>query len=328
MVDINLIGDNQAQFDEDNDKKSQDTYNSDSSGFDQSSYMRGGSMDQDYTKVIRRGGSKAGVYILFFIVIALLAATAYILFKSPQKKATRTQADFQSFTEPEAKDDSSGTKITPAGEEASLQTGYIAPGLKEKIVQSQLGINTIGQIVNTIPTNVDFTMITYSDGNFLFELLAQGNNDINNVSSLLQQKLYSADIKLLSRDTRNIKGRQYYQALIKGSVNPEEAPANVQQPRFLTLEEFHQWLINICQESGLTIKQFDRGVEKNEGELIVQPIKFRAFGLKGNAINLLQQISNENINVGFEKISLIANDVDLSNPYIHLVMNIALFRTI
>ncbi len=318
MVDINLIGDNQAQFDEDNDKDFKDTYNSDSSGLDQSSYMRGGAMDQDYTKVIRRGGSKASVYILFFIVIALLAATAYILFKSPQKNAKQTQTG----------DDTAGTKITPAGEEASLQTGYIAAGLKEKIIQSKLGINTIGQIVNTIPTNVDFTMITYSDGNFLFELLAHGNNDINNVSSLLKKKLYFANIKLLSRDTRTIKGRQYYQALINGSVNPEEAPTDVQQPRFLTSEEFHRWLITICQESGLTIKQFDRGVEKKEGELIVQPIKFRAFGLKGNAINLLQQILNENINVGFEKISLIANDVDLSNPYIHLVMNIALFRTI
>ena len=328
MVDINLIGDNQAKFDEDNDKDLQDTYNSDSSGFDQSSYMRGGAMDQDYTKVIRRGGSKVGVYILFFIVIALLAATAYILFKSPQKNANQTKTDVESFTEPGAMNDTAGTKITPAGEETSLTTEYIAPGLKEKIIQSKLGINTIGQIVNTIPTNVDFTMITYSDGNFLFELLAQGKNDINNVSSLLQQKLYSADIKLLSRDIRNIKGRQYYQALINGRVNTEEAPVGVQQPRFLTSEEFHQRLITICQEAGLTIKQFDAGVEKNEGELIVQPIKFRAFGLKGNAINLLQQISIENINVGFEKISLIVNDTDLSNPYITLVMNITIFRTI
>ena len=251
MVDINLIGDNQAQFDEDNDKDFKDTYNSDSSGLDQSSYMRGGAMDQDYTKVIRRGGSKASVYILFFIVIALLAATAYILFKSPQKNAKQTQTG----------DDTAGTKITPAGEEASLQTGYIAAGLKEKIIQSKLGINTIGQIVNTIPTNVDFTMITYSDGNFLFELLAHGNNDINNVSSLLKKKLYFANIKLLSRDTRTIKGRQYYQALINGSVNPEEAPTDVQQPRFLTSEEFHRLLITFCQESGLTIKKFDRGVE-------------------------------------------------------------------
>ena len=57
MVDINLIGDNQDQFDENDDKNFHDDYNSDPGGFDQSSYMRGESMDQqDYTKVIRWGG--------------------------------------------------------------------------------------------------------------------------------------------------------------------------------------------------------------------------------------------------------------------------------
>ena len=332
MVDINLIGDNQDQFDEDNDENFQDSYNSDTSGFDQSSYMKGGAMDnQDYTKVIRRGGSKAGVYILFIIVVALLAGTAYILFKSPNKAVKQTQSGFQSLdalTEQEGVDDTAVTTITPQTEATSSPTEYIAPALREKIIQSKLGINTIGQIVNTIPTNVDFTMITYSDGKFLFELLAQGSNDISNVSSLLQQKLYSADIKLLSRDSRNIKGRQYYQALINGSVNTEETSESVQQPQFLSSQELHQRLTEICQENSLTIKQFDSGVEKDDGDLIVHPIKFRAFGLKGNAINLLQQISNENINVSFSKISLIANDVDLSNPYITLVMNIVLYRTL
>ena len=62
MVDINLIGDDQDQFEDDNEKDFNDNYNSDSNDFDQSSYMKGGAMDnQDYTKVIRKGGSKAGV---------------------------------------------------------------------------------------------------------------------------------------------------------------------------------------------------------------------------------------------------------------------------
>jgi len=332
MVDINLIGDNQAQFDdEDNDKNLQDNFNSEE--FGESPYMRGGAIDnQDYTKVIRRSGSKAGVYILFFIVIALLAATAYILFKNPKKTGTQIQNDFQALTEAKVADDTAMTPITSSEEEVTPSTiEYIAPAIKEKIIQSHLGVNTIRQIVNTIPTNVDFTMLNYSDGAFLLELLAQGNNDINNVSSLLKQRLSSIDIKIISRDNRSIKGKQYYQALINGTVNTEQTYGGeniIQQPQFLASEELRQSLANICQESGITMKQFDSGVEKNDGELIVQPIKCKVTGLKANTTSLIQNLLNENINISFEKISLIGNEFDLSNPYFTLVMNLSLYRKI
>jgi hypothetical protein len=197
------------------------------------------------------------------------------------------------------------------------------------MVKSQVGINTVEQIVNTIPANVDFTMITYSDGKFLSEILAKQSSDIENVGRLLGQKFTTADVKILSRDTRNVKGIQYHQALINGSLDQKEATSAikpVQQPRFLTAEQFQQRIKAICQESGLTIKQFDVGAEKSEATLSIQPIKFRAFGLKANATNLLRQILEENLNVSLSKISLIANDVDVSNPYNTLVINIGLFK--
>ena len=330
MVDINLIGDDQDQFDDDNEKDFQDNYNSESNEFDQGSYMKGGAMDnQDYTKVIRRGGSKTGVYILFIIVIALLAGTAYLLFK-PAKKSDIAQPDQHMISESQIDDDAEGMDNSQTDEfDSSTSLDTITPELKEKVIQAQEGINTIEQIVNTIPANVDFTMITYSDGVFLSELLAGRESDIDNVNSLLKQKLNSAEIKVLSRDQRNVKGKQYYQALINGTLDQEEMSGtanNAQQPRFLSTEEFRQRMTDMCQESNLTVKQFDAAAEKTVGGLIIQPIIFRAFGLKANATSILNQILSEHINISFSKISLIANDIDLSNPYIALVMNIELYR--
>ncbi|MBC8184252.1 hypothetical protein H8E88_24420 [candidate division KSB1 bacterium] len=326
MVDINLIGDDQDQFEDDNEKDFNDNYDSDSNDFDQSSYMKGGTMDnQDYTKVIRKGGSKAGVYILFIIVIALLAVVAYILFKS-EKTEEIAQQDFP-YTETQLEDDTAGTNIDQPDEfDSSLPSETISPELKEKVIQCQVGINTIEQIVNTIPANVDFTMITYSDGKFLSELLATREGDIDNVNTQLKQRINSATIKILSRDKRNVKGKQYYQALINGSLNQDAMTGTARQPMFLSSEEFRQKLTTMCQESNLTVKQFNVAVEKSEGSLIIQPIKFRAFGLKANATSILKQILAENLNISFSKISLIANDIDLSNPYIALVMNIELYR--
>jgi len=330
MVDINLIGDDQDQFDDDNEKDFQDTYNSESNEFDQGSYMKGGAMDnQDYTKVIRRGGSKTGVYILFIIVIVLLAVTAYILFK-PEKTGEIAQPEQPLITETQLDEDTARTNIGQTDEfDSSLPSDTITPELKEKVIQAQIGINTVEQIVNTIPANVDFTMITYSDGKFLSELLARRDNDIDNVSTLLKQKISSANIKILSRDKRSLKDKQYYQALINGSLNQDEMTGveNIaQQPMFLSSAEFRQRLTTMCQESNLTVKQFDVAGEKSVGGLIIQPIIFRAFGLKANATSMLNRILSENLNISFSKISLIANDIDLSNPYIALVMNIELYR--
>ena len=327
MVDINLIGDDQDQFEDDNEKDFNDNYNSDSNDFDQSSYMKGGAMDnQDYTKVIRKGGSKAGVYILFIIVIVLLAVVAYILFK-PGKPGEITQPDLPLITETQYEEDTTGITIDQEDDfDSSLPSETITPELKEKVIESQVGINTIGQIENTIPANVDFTMITYSDGKFLSELLATNEGDIDNVKTQLDQRLNSVTIKVLSRDKRNVKGKQYYQALINGSLNQDGMSGATQQPVFLSSEEFRQKLTMMCQESNLTVKQCDVAAEKREGNLFVQPIKFRAFGLKTDATSILEQILAENLNISFSKISLIANDIDLSNPYIALVMNIELYR--
>ena len=147
------------------------------------------------------------------------------------------------------------------------------------------------------------------------------------MNRLLEQRFSNAEVKTVSRDTRNIKGTLYFQALINGNLTQMETHrAAAVQPQFLTSEQFRQRITALCQEAGLTIKQFEAGSEKREANLFLQPIKFRAFGLKAKATTLLRQIMDENLNVSFSKISLIANDVDSSNPYISLVINIGLYR--
>ena len=87
-------------------------------------------------------------------------------------------------------------------------------------------------------------------------------------------------------------------------------------------------LTNMCRQAGLTIKQFDSGREKAEGEFRVLPIKFKAAGQKSNIFAFLQQLVSSNINISFSKIALIAKDVSLSNPDFTLLLNIGLYRMI
>ncbi|UCE05863.1 MAG: hypothetical protein JSW07_20105, partial [bacterium] len=83
MVDINLIGDDQAQFEgEENEKEFQESYESDLNEPTPSSYLDSGHIaDSDYTRMISRGGSKKLVYILAACSIILLAAVAWFIFQ-------------------------------------------------------------------------------------------------------------------------------------------------------------------------------------------------------------------------------------------------------
>jgi len=228
-------------------------------------------------------------------------------------------------------DTSNAFSLEPETNIIPTTTTSLAPALREKIVKSHRGISTVSDILNTIPSNINFTMISYSDGKFLLEFLASGDADINHVNSQLQQNLYSADVKLLSKENRNVQSRLLHQALVNGNVDFNQSTgelSNPQEPTYLSSTDIKNQLSDICQQAGLTIKQFDAGLEKADGEFVILPIKFKAVGKKDNILAFLQQLLHANINISFSKISLIANEIDLTNPNVTLLLNIGLYRMI
>lgn len=331
MVDINLIGDDQAQQEgEENEKDFRDTYESDIDEPTPSHYMGSGHIDDsDYTKVISRGGSKKLVYILAACSIILLAVVAYFMFQ-PGKSKKPVFEPTTTVPEPKIVEDTTQAfSFEPTSDMVSTQP--ILPALRDKIVKSHKGINTVRDILNTIPSNINFTMITYSDGKFLFEFLAASDADIENVNNQLKQNLYSANINLVSKDNRNIQRRQLRQALVNGDVDLNQITSGLtspQEPAYLSSSELQNQLSNICRQSGLTIKQFDAGLEKSDGDFMDLPIKFKAVGSKDNILAFLQQLLSQNINISFSKISLIANDVGMTDSNITLLLNMELYRLI
>ena len=335
MVDINLIGDDQAQFEgEENEKEFQESYESDLNEPTPSGYMGGNHIDDtDYTRMINRGGSKKLVYILAACGIILIAAVAWFMFQPGKgKKSTTYEPPMTTLSETETptfEDTLSALNLEP-DPTTMIPTTQLAPALRDKILRSHRGINTVNDVLNTIPSNISFTMISYSDGKFLVEFLAASDADINQVNSQLQQNLYAANVSLLSKEDRTIQNRRLRQALVNGNVNIDQATgeSNPQEPTYLSSTDLQNQLTNMCRQAGLTIKQFDSGREKAEGEFRVLPIKFKAAGQKSNIFAFLQQLVSSNINISFSKIALIAKDVSLSNPDFTLLLNIGLYRMI
>lgn len=334
MVDINLIGDDQAQFEgEENEKEFQESYESDMNEPTPSSFIGDSSIDDsDYTRMISRGGSKKLVYILTACGIILIAAVAWVIFQPREaKKTTSYESPMTTLSDTETKtfeDSASGFNLEP--EPSVMPTSPLAPALRERIVKSNRGISTVNNVLNSISSNINFTMIQYSDGKFLVEFLAASDADINQVNSQLQQNLYAANVKLLSKEDRTIQNRRLRQALVNGNVNIDQATgeSNPQEPTYLSSADLQNQLSNTCRQAGLTMKLFDAGREKADGEFMIMPIQFKATGQKSNILAFLQQLISSNINISFFKIILITKEVDLSNPTITIVLNIGLYRMI
>jgi len=336
MVDINLIGDDQAQFEgEENEKEFQESYESESELNEPkpSSFIGGSSIDDsDYTRMISRGGSKKLIYILGACGIILLAAVVWFIFQPGKDgKTTTYEPPMTTLSDTETKtfeDSSSGFNLE--SEPSPMPASTLAPALRERILKSNRGISTVNNVLNSIPSNINFTMISYSDGKFLVEFLAASDADIDQVNSQLQQNLYAANVNLLSKEDRTIQNRRVRQALVNGNVNINQATgeSNPQEPTFLSSTDLQNQFATMCRQAGLTIKQFDAGREKTDGEFTILPIKFKATGQKSNIFAFLQQLVSSNINISFSKISLIAKDVDLSNPDFTLLLNIGLYRMI
>lgn len=278
MVDINLIGDDQTQFEPDeNEKDFQDAYSADSGDFSQNEFMRNDSFDNaDYTKVIRKSGSRAGVIVLFILVLTLLAVTAYILFKPAKKQriAALDQSDLGGQIEAVPVEDTSLTPVednlTPSTsavteQPPSTMTTAVPVTILDRIARSYSGFNAINQLVNSIPPAINFTMITYSDGKVLFELMSEDETSLSDIEAVLQRRMPTANLQKLSSSRKMVKGRQYFQALVKGDISPTSTQPPVSSaPRFLDTSDIKQLLSRLCEQQSVQLLEVNQGVERIE----------------------------------------------------------------
>lgn len=332
MVDINLIGDDQPRADEQDNTEQEfrGNYEPESNEPTTSSYMGGGSIDDtDYSRYMNRSGSKKMVYLLGVFSVILLAAVVWFMLQSAKgKKATIQPPITQQPTVEQPVTQPGGVPSTSAPDANIAPTAAISPSLRDRIVKSRQGLRTVSDIINAIPSNVNFTILSYSDGVFFVEYLASDDAAISSASNQLQQALATAEVKLLSRENRTIQNRNFRQALVNGNVNIQQGAAefaNLVPPNYISGSELQGHLKNLAQQTGLNIKQLELGREKTEGEFVVLPVLFRAQGSKSGILSFIQQINNANFNISFAKISVIPG-ANLSNTNITLVLNIGLYR--
>lgn len=321
MVDINLIGDDDKDQHE-NDDYSND-YDADTGDYSSESEFSDSDLDHSlYDRSYTQSKSKKTAFIIFgFLAVAAIAVVIFIVMKSSKDKPKITEEIKTESVEQADKTETPAEQVIPEQPVVNIPTF-----IRENINSTRRGIKAVETILATVPQEVNFTMIKYRDGSFLTEFLGRTSNNISEVNNILQQRFPNGNVKVLSRDKRNIEGNSYQQALLNGSISIDDSGV-LSMPNFLSPNEIKNQFTEYCKQFGLSIKKFEVNQEITSNGQKKIPVIFHAVGSKDAQLNFLNKLIEANLNVNLAKIVFIPSDlVNLSGNKINLILNMEIYN--
>jgi hypothetical protein len=319
MVDINLIGDDDKDQHENEDFSND--YDADTGDYSSESEFSDSDLDHSlYDRSYTQSKSKKTAFIIFGILaVAAIAVVIFIVMKSSKDKPKITE-EIKTESVQQAEKTETPTEQIPETPAVNIPTF-----VRENINSTRRGIKAVETILSTIPQNVNFTMIKYRDGSFLTEFLGRTSNNISDVNNVLQQRFPTGNVKVISRDKRNIGGRSYQQALLNGSISIDDSGI-LSLPNFLSPNEIKNQFAEYCKQFGLTMNKFEINQQITSKGHQVIPVIFHAVGSKDALLNLLNKIIEANLNVNVVKIVFITYDVNLNSNKIKLILNMEIYN--
>lgn len=322
MVDINLLGEETPQQKgEENNEDFSNTYSTDAKELTSDTHLSNSDMNDDiYDKSYTHSGSRKVIFIIVsLILIASILSVGYYFISYKKNKSQLAES-------PDNKIEKT-SKPSINTETSEISAVEVPLFVKEMISSSQHGVKVIETILTTLPPNINFTVIQYRDGNFLAELLGTSNTNFTDLNNKLQQKVSDGKVKILSQDKRTILGRTYKQTLLNGSITTPSI-GFVKSPNYADSNSIKSKFSQYCKEIGLKLKQFEIKGETRTPNYKKFPVLFRAIGKKDAALNFLDKLIEENINVNLSKIVFIASERDLKNKNMNLILNMEIYHPI
>lgn len=327
MKDINLLGEDKFQNEGDDDSENfSQTYSSDSKELTSDSNVADSDMHSNYyDKSYTRSSSKKATYIIGALFVIAAFIIGYLLYKF-----TSDKSDFPATTE---SDISAPDRESSSALDTPTETGIIEaesavnlPAFERELISAtQKGVSAIESINALVPQNVNFTVIRYSDGNFLAEMLGNSSEDLTRIQENLLNASVTDNVNILSQEAKNVNGVNYQKALINGVVTGGSGMA-MRRPEYLDVNSVKERFSQYCEEEGMRLKQFDIKSEVAATEFTKIPVMFKATGGKGAAVSFLKKLVDNNINVNLSKIVLIQRVPGESD--VNLILNMDVYTPI
>ncbi|MBN2008653.1 hypothetical protein JW960_04815 [candidate division KSB1 bacterium] len=353
MVDINLLGDEKP--DQDSTESSEgytDSYGPDTND-DLGPSQDYGDADLDETLygAYTQTSSKKAVFIgTGIIVVAAIAVGAYyflvmkkgkpaakppVVTEQPQTQPQQTpqQAQQPAITQQAPQQQQQTPQTSTNVSQPATQTppppppvaDNVPPHIRSIVVSNQQGVRTIEAILSTIPQNVKATLIQYRDGDFLIDVHGSSSSNLGAMNSRFQQSIPNGSVKMVSQESRQLQGREYQQALFQGSIS-SGASGRISAPSFVSVDQVRSAFKSSCSQVGLSLKEFDVKREISTSQFVKTPILFKAIGTKDAALNFLNAIIQQNMNVNLAKIVFTTPVRDLNDQSVNLILNLEIYQ--
>ncbi len=112
---------------------------------------------------------------------------------------------------------------------------------------------------------------------------------------------------------------------LKGNVSGGVG-GRVSAPNFLEVGQIRSAFRNNCAQTGLTLKEFDVKRDVSTSQFVKTPVIFKAVGTKDAALNFLNTVNSQNINIILSKIVFTTPIRDLSDQKLNLILNLEIYQ--
>lgn len=286
-----------------------------------------------------KSSSNSRIYIVAAVLLIVVVVIVYFMFPSSSDKISDDEfaeltdpslienpVDDPSAANPEAgatdpMQQNPGMTETAPPASAAADLSMLSPTERSARISSYLGKLTIDGITNALGGGAAFTLVRFSNNSFLAELVCQSSADLNSIAAAIGANTGSGDLRIVSQESTNMRGRNVVKALLAGSMSIDSAPGFVSATPGTT-NDLSSWARSTARSSQLSVKSLAESA-LNDANLVQVNLQ----GNLSNILGFLNAFEDVAANVLVEKISLINNDMSASSTNsVSLVMVLKQYR--
>ncbi|MDZ7266329.1 MAG: hypothetical protein ONB48_04370 [candidate division KSB1 bacterium] len=345
MVDINLLGDDDASEDRQNEENYAKTVNLDepskandvgTTPFGRetagASFQRdtiGASFARKSLETQSEGSSRTKAYLIVLgLILAALTAVFFMIPRSERKTTTQLPPMQTQPEEPPATQANTGvdsmagtTPPEPTGVEAFEM---LAPREREVVASTRTGMWAVLSLLRSFSAPNNFTLITYHgdrNNRFLVEFLSTSADATGSLTSTIQANVSPSDLKTVSESEQPSSSGTLRKVLVAGTMDDRAGLAGFRGTlNRMSNEQLSTWLRELAQRQGLSIKSLRTGQAEAAGA--GTPMQIHLAGPNAGIQGFLQEFTDANPNITIAKIILCPVDHrTFSDENLDLVLN-------
>ncbi len=360
MVDINLIGDDTIGEDKTSEEKRVDEFAQTSSMDTQELAFEERTETFDTTKTAgfahkRSYSSFVSTFIIFLVIVFLGWAIYYFMFKEseptnqadlPRIIPNSETVDESTPGEPEtqaaqisdfvAEPEQEVVQQTPVQEPRTEERDIIPPTptvsenvssvTEEILATSKLAIQTVMNIMTSLPSNLNTTLLSYAGQRVRFEFVSASASEAKDFTQRLNQYLGAGNFSVISESEIANNGQFMEKVLIAGTITGS-GQVFTDYIEFLNNNQLRELVNNLSSQFGLQIRPLQIQQGKRVDGYLKTPILVRISGNKAGILNLIEEIGTQSLNIEVTKILLLAADMNsFSDENLILVINLFLYQ--